>query len=203
MLKAPPFCGNSKYGDFLTPWYRFWMSVIMIANSCQRFLLQKLVEGKKFVQPVWQKKKKRSGSARTSELIHFSLFFFPLVTKSRDDFWAVALFCRADDETAAVWKFVSCVGYKLVLHSFSLRTGWLCQFLRWRLGSRISLVSRAKYLCLKVSARLGLRFTRKITTKLRLSSSFFKKWLKYMEFVGFWELNWVVACRVSSPWECS
>lgn len=41
-------------------------------------------------------------------------FFFSL-SKSRDVCGEVALFCRADDETAAVWKFVSCVGSKLVL----------------------------------------------------------------------------------------
>lgn len=37
-------------------------------------------------------------------------------SKSRDDSWAVALFGRADDETVAVWKFVSCVTYKRILH---------------------------------------------------------------------------------------
>lgn len=33
-------------------------------------------------------------------------------SKSRDDCRAVALFGRADDETVAVWKFVSCARYK-------------------------------------------------------------------------------------------
>lgn len=86
-------------------------------------------------------------SGRSAAVGMNTSFFFPLM-KSRDVSSAVALFCRADDETAAVWKFVSCVGYKLVLyiwHLFVLRTGWLSRFLyAWLLGSRITLVSCAK-----------------------------------------------------------
>lgn len=42
---------------------------------------------------------------RTRPVVRFA-------SKSRDDCLAVALFGRADDETVAVWKFVSCARYK-------------------------------------------------------------------------------------------
>lgn len=59
--------------------------------------------------------KKTTTIKRATSHREWSFLFFFSLSKSRDVCGAVALFCRADDETAAVWKFVSCVGSKLVL----------------------------------------------------------------------------------------
>lgn len=133
------------WGGFLTKPNLFWISVVC---ECEFIFQHFFIFYRNFKSKVKFQGRTKCYSKKRSPAVGVNTSFFPSLLKSRDVCWAVALFCRADDETAAVWKFVSCVGYKLILYIcrlFVVRTGWLFQFLyAWRLGSRITLVSCAK-----------------------------------------------------------